>query len=63
MRRRHMIDIVNDKQMSFCGHEMTKQEYRFAVKRMPEHINCKRCLDKYGKFVQFLDDSIEQLLS
>ena len=71
MRRRHMAadvyykygDTSSDKYVTMCGHDMTAQEYRHSVKRKLEHINCKRCLDKYGKFVQFLDDSIEQLLS
>ena len=63
MRRRHMIDIVNDKQMSFCGHEMTEQEYRFAVKREPKHINCKRCLEKYDTYLAVWGQTLEQLLS
>ena len=63
MRRRHMIDIVNDEMKSFCGHEMTLQEYRFAVKRMPEHINCKRCLEKYEKYLKVWDETLDQLLS
>ena len=63
MRRRHMIDIVNDKQMSFCGQEMTKQEYRYAAKRMPKHINCKRCLEKYEKFLAVWGETLDQLLS
>lgn len=63
MRRRHMIDLVNKKQMSFCGHEMTQQEFRFAKDRELKHINCKRCLDKYTKFVTVLGDTLDQLLS
>ena len=63
MRRRHMIDIVNDEMKSFCGHEMTQQEYRFSVKRMPEHINCKRWLAKYEKYLKVWDETLDQLLS
>ena len=63
MRRRHMIDIVNDKQMSFCGHEMTQQEFRFAKDREIKHINCKRCLEKYDKYLAVWGETLEQLLS
>ena len=63
MRRKHMIDIVNDEQKSFCGHEMTRQEYICAKDRAIKHINCKRCMQKYEKYMLIWGITLDQLLS
>jgi hypothetical protein len=71
MRSKHMAadlyykygDTSSDKYLTLCGHDMTAQEYRHAVKRMPKHINCKRCLEKYDKYLKVWDETLDQLLS
>ncbi len=62
MRRRHMTDILSDKKMSFCGHEMTRQEYICAKDRDIKRINCKRCLEKYKKYMLIWGETLEMLL-
>ncbi len=47
MRRRHIYNEENHNH-TLCGHRLTEQEMYYTKRnKIPQHINCKRCLMKY----------------